>query len=130
MTHPGRCGVVVGHGEFAAGLLAALERVAGTQDNLWPLSNDGLGRDALENSVRALIAERAAGRDVVLFSDMSGGSCGQTCRRLLSDNVVRAVFYGVNLPLLVEFAFLQEQPFDTMVAAMVSKGRAALGVER
>lgn len=130
MTDPGRCGVVVGHGDFAAGLLAALESVAGVQDNLWPLSNGGLGREELEAAVRAMIAERAAGRDVVLFSDLSGGSCGLVCRRFLQEGLVRAIFYGVNLPLLVEFVFLQDEPFDTMIAAMVSKARTALGVER
>ncbi len=130
MTDPGRCGVVVGHGDFAAGLLAALESVAGTQDNLWALSNDGLGREQLEDAVRALIEERGAGRDVVLFSDMSGGSCGRVCRGLLQEDVVRAIFFGVNLPLLVEFAFLQNEPFDTMVATMVTKARNALGVDR
>lgn len=126
----GLCGVVVGHGRLAEGLLSALARVAGTQESLWAVSNDGLGRDQLEAAIRTSIEERAESREAVLFSDMSGGSCGQACRRLLADGVVRAVFYGVNLPLLVEFVFLQEQPFDTMVAAMISKARGALAVER
>lgn len=122
--------MVVGHGQLAEGLLSALTRVAGAQENLWAVSNDGLGREELVATVRAMVEERAAGRDVLLFSDMSGGSCGQACRRLLADQAVRAVFFGVNLPLLIEFVFLQDEPFDTMVAAMVSKGRNALGMER
>jgi len=124
------CGVVVGHGQLAEGLLSALTRVAGAQENLWPVSNDGLGREELMAAVRSIVEERAAGRDVLLFSDMGGGSCGQASRRLLADGIVRAVFFGVNLPLLIEFVFLQEEPFDTMVAAMLSKGRNAVGMER
>ena len=127
---PGRCAVVVGHGRLAEGLLSALARVAGDQDNVWAVSNDGLGREELVGAVRTTVEERAAGREVILFSDMGGGSCGQACRRLLADQVVRAVFFGVNLPLLIEFVFLQNQPFETLLAAMVSKGRNALGVER
>jgi mannose/fructose-specific phosphotransferase system component IIA len=132
-TGPGAtrlCGVVVAHGELAEGLLSGLRRVAGAQDNLWAVSNDGLGRDELLARVRSAVEEHAAGRDVVLFSDIGGGSCGQACRKLLADRVVRAVFYGVSLPLLVEFVFLQDQPFDTMVAAMLSKSRNAIGVDR
>ncbi len=130
MTEPGRCGVVVGHGRLAEGLVSALESVAGAQPNLWAVSNEGRGREELEAVVRTVVAEHAAGRDVVLFSDMSGGSCGQACRRLLAERIVRAIVYGVNLPLLVEFAFLQDQPFDTMMAAMLSKGKNAMGVDR
>jgi mannose/fructose-specific phosphotransferase system component IIA len=126
----GLCGVVVGHGKLSEGLLSAVARVAGPQDNLWAVSNDGLGREELMAAVRSTVEEHAAGREVVLFSDMGGGSCGQACRRLLADGVVRAVFYGVSLTLLVEFIFLQDQPFDTMVAAMVSKSRNAIAVDR
>jgi PTS system mannose-specific IIA component len=125
-----RCGVVVAHGPLAEGLLSALARVAGPQENLWALTNEGLGRDELVEAIRSSIESRAGGRQVFLFSDLSGGSCGQACKRLLAEGRVRAVFYGINLPLLVEFVFLQDQPLETMIAATVSKSRAAVGVER
>jgi mannose/fructose-specific phosphotransferase system component IIA len=41
---------------------------------------------------------------------------------------VRAVFYGVNLPLLIEFVFLQDLPFDEFSEALLKKSRGALGV--
>lgn len=122
-----RCGVVVAHASLAEGFLAALERVAGRQDNLWGVSNEGKSTDALLDEIRGRL-EGGGDRKAVLFSDMDGGSCGQASRRLLADGTVKAVFYGVNLPLLFEFVFLQDQPFDTMVAAMISKSRSALGV--
>lgn len=122
--------MVVAHGELAEGLLSALVRVAGPQENLWAVSNDGLGREELLETVRATIATRGVGREAFLFSDMSSGSCGQACRRLLAEGVARAVFFGTNLPLLIEFVFLQQEPFDTLVAAMLAKSRNALGVER
>ncbi|HET6363073.1 MAG TPA: hypothetical protein VFH11_13615 [Gemmatimonadota bacterium] len=124
----GRCGVVVAHGRLADGLLSALSRVAGEQDSLWALSNEGLGGADLEAEIATLLVERSAGRDAYLLSDMEGGSCGQACRRLLARGIVKAIFYGVNLPLLVEFVFLQEESFESFVAAAVEKGRRALGV--
>lgn len=123
----GRCGVVVAHGLLADGLLSALSRVAGEQDSLWALSNEGLGGADLEAKIAALLEERCAGRDAYLLSDMEGGSCGQACRRLLAKGAVKAVLYGVNLPLLVEFVFLREETFDRFVTAAVEKGRRALG---
>ena len=124
----GRCGVVIAHGRLADGLLSALSRVAGEQDSVWALSNEGLGSADLEAKIAALVEERCAGRDAYLLSDMEGGSCGQACRRLLEKGTVKAVFYGVNLPLLVEFVFLQEESFDRFVTAAVEKGRRAMGV--
>jgi len=122
-----RCGVVVAHSRLAEGLLSALERVAGEQENLWPVSNHGLGGDELYEVIAGILEERGGGRDAYLLSDMDGGSCGQACRRLLADGRVRAVFFGVNLPLLVEFVFLQAGSAEEFVKATVEKSRKALG---
>lgn len=122
-----RCGVVVAHSRLAEGLLSALERVAGEQENLWPVSNHGLDGDELYEEIAGILAERGAGRDAYLLSDMDGGSCGQVCRRLLADGRVRGVFFGVNLPLLVEFVFLQAESPEEFVKATVEKSRKALG---
>jgi mannose/fructose-specific phosphotransferase system component IIA len=121
--------VVVAHGRLADGLISALSRVAGEQDSVWALSNEGLSGADLEAKITALIEDRCAGRDAYLLSDMEGGSCGQACRRLLAKGTVKAVLYGINLPLLVEFVFLREESFDRFVTAAVEKGRRALGVQ-
>lgn len=123
----GRCGVVVGHGRFAEGMLSALSVVAGEQEHLWALSNQGRDGKELETEIAGILAARGAGREAYLLSDMDGGSCGQACRRLLADGKVRAVFYGVSLPLLIEFVFLQDEPFERFVVDVLEKGRKALG---
>jgi len=126
----GRCGVVVAHGQLAEGMLSALTQVAGEQDNLWAISNQGRGGEELEAEISEILDERGAGREAFLLSDLDGGSCGQACRRLLSKGRVKAVFFGVNLPLLVEFVFLQDEPFERFVTSVVDKGRKALGAHR
>lgn len=126
----GRCGVVVAHGRLADGLLSALDRVAGRQENLWAVSNDGMSGESLVAAIEMLLEERAEGRTPFLFSDLGGGSCGQACRRLVESGVVEALFHGTNLPLLVEFVFLQERPTDELVEALVEKSREAVGVRR
>jgi mannose/fructose-specific phosphotransferase system component IIA len=119
--------VVVGHGRFAEGLLSALSVVAGEQEHLWALSNQGRDGEELEAEIADILAARGAGREAYLLNDMDGGSCGQACRRLLADGRVRAVFYGVSLPLLIEFVFLQDEPFERFVEDAVEKSRKALG---
>lgn len=128
MSGTERCAVVVGHGEWAEGLLSALARVAGPQDNLWAVSNDGLDGRGLARAIGSVLEERGAGREAFLFSDLGGGSCGQVCLRLLEEGAVRAVFYGTNLPLLVEFVFLQDRPHGELVEALLEKSRRAIGV--
>jgi mannose/fructose-specific phosphotransferase system component IIA len=119
--------VVVAHGRLGEGLLSALSRVAGEQDALWALSNEGRAGAELEAEIAGILDERSAGREAYLLTDMEGGSCGQACRRLLARGTVKAVLYGVNLPLLVEFVFLQDLPFERFVTAVVEKSRRALG---
>lgn len=126
----GRCGVVVAHGGLAEGLLSALARVAGPQENLWAVSNDGMNGESLVAAIEAILADRSEGRAAFLFSDLGGGSCGQACRRLLESGAVEAIFHGTNLPLLVEYVFLQEKPIDELVEALVEKSRGAVGVRR
>ena len=123
-----RCGVIVAHGGLAEGLLSALSLVAGPQENLWALSNDSLSGEALTERLEELLDERADGREVFLFTDLDAGSCGIACRRMLADGRARAVFFGVNLPLLIEFVFLQAQPLEKLVPGVLTKSRAALGV--
>ncbi len=124
----GRCGVVVAHGTLAEGLLSALERVTGPHDNLWALSNDGRSGPALAEAVGELLAARSGDREAYLFADLGGGSCGQACQRLVDSGKARALFTGVNLPLLFEFVFLQDQPHEKLVAALVTKSRNAIAV--
>lgn len=126
----GRCGVVVGHGRMAEGLLSALTRVAGEQPDLWGVSNQGRTGEELAAEIATLLEDRCAGRDAYLLSDLDGGSCGQACRRLLEEGRVRGVFYGVNLPLLVEFVFLPDLPVAEFVNAALEKSRKSLGAHR
>lgn len=126
----GRCGVVVAHGRLAEGLLSALAAVAGPQENLWAVSNDGLAGDALRARIESILAERGAGREAYLFSDLGGGSCGQACRRLVDAGTVAAAFFGVNLPLLVEFAFLEPDADEDPVEVLLAKSRGAIGMHR
>lgn len=120
--------MIVAHGGLAEGFLSALARVAGPQENLWPLSNEALSGEALMTRIGELLDERAGGREVFVFTDLDAGSCGLAGRRLLADERVRAVFFGVNLPLLIEFVFLQAEPLEKLVPLMIAKSRAALGV--
>ena len=110
----GKAAILVAHGSLANGLVSAMEKV--------------LGPAALEAEITAVVAGLPAGTDVYLLSDLQGGSCGTVCVRAARRSGVRAVFYGVNLTLLLEFVLHQHLPPAAFFDAIVAKARNAVRI--
>jgi mannose/fructose-specific phosphotransferase system component IIA len=117
-------GVVVAHTEVAEALVGAVRAIAGDDVGLVAVSNRGCDRAALLKR----IDEAVAGRPALLFTDMVGGSCGQTAAVLARARPDLRVVTGVNLGMLVDFAFHREVPLEAAAERAVQTGRAAVGV--
>jgi mannose/fructose-specific phosphotransferase system component IIA len=70
----------------------------------------------------------SACRDVILFSDLQGGSCSLICRSLLQKNEHLAVVTGFNLPMLIEFIFYRDRPFVELLSILKRKGKDGIRV--
>ena len=78
MSETGVRGIVIAHGDMATGLIDAVKHIAGVSGEfLVPLSNRGLGPDALAQEVRRL----ASSEPTIVFTDLPSGSCGFAARR-------------------------------------------------
>jgi PTS system mannose-specific IIA component len=117
-------GVVVAHTEVAKALVGAVRAIAGDDAGLVPVSNRGCDRAALLKR----IDEAVAGRPALLFTDMAGGSCGHTAVMLARARPDVRVVTGVNLGMLVDFAFHRDEPLEAAAERAVQTGRAAVGV--
>ena len=53
-------GIVVGHGEFSAGLVSAVGQICGLADKLVVLSNTGMGPGDIEAAIRHHLARTGA----------------------------------------------------------------------
>ncbi|HUF65245.1 MAG TPA: hypothetical protein VMM17_04645 [Gemmatimonadaceae bacterium] len=117
--------VVVGHGEFAAGLVSAVRGICGLEERFIALSNQDFPSDRLEERLR----EEIAGRDVrVVFTDLPAGSAAMAARRVSRDNPHLIIVTGTNLAVLLEFALSSaESPLDAARAA-AEKGRASIAL--
>ena len=116
-------GVVVAHGRMAEGLIDAVRRIAGDgADDLVAVSNDDRG----PNELRDLVAEVAGDGPAVVFVDMYAGSCAMAAFSTCRGCAERVVICGVNLPILLDFAFHREVPLDELVPRLVAKGRDAI----
>lgn len=123
MSEDGVRGIVVAHSELAAALIQAVERIAGGEGALVPLSNEGLSPAAICERLDALAGEGPA----IVFADLREGSCGMAARKVcLGERRGRAVITGVNLPVLLDFVTKRHLPIEELVPRLVERGRAAI----
>ena len=102
-------GIVVGHGGVAQALVAAAEEISGVRGSLVAVSNSGLDREQLEQTVVEAVGDRPA----ILFVDLPSGSCHFAAMRRLAQRSDLRVVTGVNLVMLLEFLFhLNESPAE------------------
>ena len=92
--------VVIGHGEFAAGLVSAVEQISGMGQLLLPLTTTDLAGSGIETMVRERL--ESTGLRIV-FTDLPGGSATMAVRRLQRSLPDLTIVSGTNLPLLLEF---------------------------
>jgi mannose/fructose-specific phosphotransferase system component IIA len=123
MSDEGVRGIVLAHGDMAQGLIDAVRHIAGISgDFLTPVSNRGLGPDALAEE----ICKVAGDVPTIVFTDLQSGSCGFAARRCQQQGVQAVVISGVNLPILLEFVLRRQLPIEQLVPFLLAKGRAAI----
>ena len=116
-------GLIVAHSSLAAGMAAAVQQIAGVGDEaLQSVSNEGRGPEGLLEAVRDAVGEAP----VVLFTDLASGSCAFTARKIAVDRPNTGVICGVNLAVLLDFAFHRDLPLPELVARLVEKGRGGI----
>lgn len=121
--HPLVRGVVVGHGALADGLVDAVRRITGVEEEaLTAVSNLGLSPDALRGRVEEALGDGPA----LVFVDLSMGSCGMAARRIGRERPDTAVLFGVNLPQLLDFVTHRELPLPSIVERALDRGRSAI----
>ena len=114
--------IVVGHGQFSAGLVSAVGQICGLADKLVVLSNVGQTPQDIEATLREHLARTGAR---VIFTDLPGGSATIAARRIARDNPEIVLVSGVNLATLLDFVFSSGTPEEAARAA-AERGKASL----
>lgn len=118
-------GVVVGHGEMARGLVDAVRKISGIEEGvLIPVSNEGKSPQALLEELE----EIAGAGGLILFTDLTSGSCALAARRCSGGGRHLAVVSGVNLPILLDFVFHRQLPVEELLARLPETGQKAISV--
>jgi N-acetylgalactosamine PTS system EIIA component len=115
--------IVVGHGEFAGGLVSAVGQICGMADKLVVLTMAGMTPEDIEGTIREQI-DRTGAR--VIFTDLPAGSATIAARRIVKDDPGLVLVSGVNLATLLDFVFnTSVSPTDAARAA-AERGKASL----
>ena len=116
-------GIVIGHGDFAAGLVSAVDQICGMAGKLVGLSMMGLTPEDIETRLRAELTRTGAH---VIFTDLPAGSATIAARRIVRAEPAIMLVSGVNLATLLDFVFNTDaSPIDAARSA-AARGKASL----
>lgn len=115
--------IVAGHGDFAAGLVSAVQQITGRGDVFRAVSARDLSGADLETMIARALEETGA---VVVFTDLQAGSCTMAVRRLARNAPSLLLVAGANLPMLLDFVFADTIPPVEAARHAMDRGRAAI----
>ncbi len=120
--------LVITHGDFADGLVDAMQLIIGPQEGIQTLSlkeTDAI--DLLGERVQTAVQELDQGQGVLVLVDLLGASPFNISARLSMENKNVDVVTGVNLPMLLETA-MQRQEMSLREVAAVAKEAGTSGI--
>jgi mannose/fructose-specific phosphotransferase system component IIA len=117
--------IIVGHGEFAAGMISAVEQITGMGELFVPLSNTGLSAADVLARLRQLVD---ANHTEVIFTDLPGGSCNLAAAKIAVVAPAVTVVTGVSLPVLLHYALHGDVPPRQAAEDAVARAIPALKV--
>src|SRR5690606_19069827 len=115
-------GVVVGHGQLAAALIDAVERIAGAGQGLVAVSNTDCDRGGLESRSTDAVGTGPA----IVFLAMPSRSCMFAAMRRLDRMPGVRLATGVSLAMLLEFIFNRDGELEEVAANVAAAGSGAI----
>lgn len=125
MSSAPKLAIVAGHADFAAGLVSAVEAIAGHGDRLVPIQVRGLCGEDIQALLRDRLKETGS---LVIFTDLQAGSCTMAARRVLREVPGALLVAGANLPMLLDFVLSAEPDPVAAARAAADRGRVAVSV--
>ncbi len=119
--------VIVAHGTIAECLMDGIQGILGKQGGWVAVSNRGMGLKELNDAVSSAVAKLEKEHDVIVFSDMPGGSCHHACQEYLQNGGVTRVVTGLNLMMLLEFFVKRDHTdLEKLVDLIIDRGRDSI----
>jgi len=121
--------VLFTHGNLAGALKSVTKNLGVAAENFYSFSNQEKSIKDIETEILELIKDKSP-ENIMIFVDLTGGSCWISAARLKKENDQIEIMGGVNIPMLVSY-FMNVQRMDWQfllekVSADAKKGIARL----
>jgi PTS system N-acetylgalactosamine-specific IIA component len=117
--------ILIGHGEFSAGLASAVGQITGLADRFVSMSNTGMAPTDIEAALRSQVEATGAR---VIFTDLPAGSATLAARRVARDVPELVLVSGVNLATLLDFVCSSAPSPREAARGAAERGRASIVV--
>lgn len=121
--------VVIGHADFARGLVSAVEQVCGRGAELIAVSNAGKSGAQIEQELERTVART---RGQLIFTDLPAGSATMAARRLVRRAPGITLVTGANLALLLDVLFAPDAESGAFAVdalrAITERAKASIAV--
>jgi len=115
--------LIAAHGSFSSGIKSSLDIIIGKMENVFIIDAYVDGNKSIEDELNAILGKVQADDELIVFSDLMGGSItNQILRYGLRDNV--HVISGMNLPLLIDIMLADaDTPVKDVIENAISIAR-------
>jgi N-acetylgalactosamine PTS system EIIA component len=117
--------IIVGHGDFAAGMRSAVQKITGRGAVLLTLSGQDLSLAQIEVKLRDALRDNDVS---VVFTDLQAGSATMAARKILRDAPDTVLVVGANLPMLLDFVLSTAGSAREAVQHAVARGTSCIAV--
>jgi len=115
--------LIAAHGSFSSGIKSSLDIIIGKMENVFIIDAYVNGNKSIEDQLNAILEKVQADDELIVFSDLMGGSItNQILRYGLRENV--HVIAGMNLPLLIDIMLADaDTPVKDVIENAISIAR-------
>jgi fructoselysine/glucoselysine PTS system EIIA component len=115
--------LIAAHGSFSSGIKSSLDIIIGKMENVFIIDAYVDGNKSIEDELTTILTNVKAEDELVVFSDLMGGSItNQILRHGLRENI--HIVSGMNLPLLIDIMLAgADTPIATVVENAISAAR-------
>lgn len=120
---------IAGHGEYANGIVSALDMLLGDSHGIIPVCAY-CGEIASIHQLEAYLTQAAAevhsrGNDMVLFTDIPGGSVNNTALKIAVSRPHVHLISGASMVMLLEFYMSDSAPLAQRIAITLQAAHGA-----
>lgn len=120
--------IVSGHAQFAEGMTSSLELIAGKQEDYEIVNFAGGSTEDFTELLKAAVAKLSHCDNIVILTDITGGTPFQMAAMLTVENENLRVIGGTNVGLLIEISMVRtfENDVDALIDMVLNNAKDAI----